>query len=113
VYPELGAGTSPVLDTSPGRQADWIDAVFGAWDVQIDRIGLIAFTWLHGLTPEAVQAVVEDPAFGAGVPPADSFVELVRTLGLRTDAGDAKPAFHRLVARANERGWVDTGRRCD
>jgi len=110
-YPELGSGAVAVLDTSRARQADWVDTVFAAWDRLPDRIGLVRFTWLNDLTPAGVQAVVDDPAFGGGVPPTDGFVEFLRTLGLRTDEGTPKPAFERWVDRARERGWDDDERR--
>lgn len=108
-YPELLSGTVRSLETSAALQADWVDAVFRAWDLQAERVGLITFVALHDRTPAAVQARLDEVALGGAASAGDELVELLRTLGLRTDAGVAKPAFERLRARANERGWVDEG----
>lgn len=118
-YPELQSGTvSPVIGSSDEMQAAFVSETFDAWDAHATEIGLIDFTWLHDLSPDAVAATAAAPAFGGTSSPAPDFVEFLRTLGLRTatgpggalDGGD-KTAFQRLREAASARGWTDTGQR--
>jgi len=109
-YPEYAAGTvTPVINSSDTLQAEFIRAVFTAWDRHIDRIDLIGFTWMHDETAADVAATIANPAFGGTNNPPPEFVEFLRTLGLRTDGAVDKPAWSRLASEALARGWSDTG----
>lgn len=109
-YPEYAANTvMPVINSSDTLQSDFITAVFNAWDSYADRIDLIGFTWMHDETEADVAAITSNPAFGGSSNPSPDFVEFLRTLGLRTDAGLDKPAWTRLANELAARGWADTG----
>ena len=117
-YAEYAAGnTSPMIGSSDLMQADFVGEVFSAWDEHINDIGLIDFTWLNDLSEAGVAETTADPAFGGTTNPAPEFVEFLRTLGLRTNAGlngampggSDKAAFSRLAQEASSRGWNDTG----
>ena len=105
-YPELVRHeVIATIGSSDVIQAEFIEAVFSAWDTHIEHIALISFTWLNDETETNVQDIIADPAFGGGVPPSPGFVEFLRTLGLRTESGIPKPAFERLREAAAARGW--------
>ena len=109
-YPEYAAGTvSPVINSSGTRQAEFIEAVFAAWDNYATRINLISFTWMHDETEADVAAITSNPAFGGLPNPPPDYVEFLRTLGLRTDAATDKPAWSALASETAARGWTDTG----
>ncbi|MEM8884381.1 MAG: hypothetical protein AAGD14_09945 [Planctomycetota bacterium] len=104
-YPDLpifflqfGYPSSPLLNSSEAKQAEFVRASFRAWDRHADRIELIDFTWLHDLDPDEVQDVMEfygfiDARFGA----------FLGTLGLRRFDGTEKPAFAALREEAARR----------
>ncbi|HFB65460.1 MAG TPA: hypothetical protein ENJ60_07970 [Aeromonadales bacterium] len=113
-YPEVRAGmASAQIGSSDIQQADFISAVFTAWDKHINAIGFIDFTWLHDLSEADVAATTIDPAFGGTANPDPKFVEFLRTVGLRTNDGanstDAngsdKMAYTRLKTEAQKRSW--------
>ncbi len=117
-YPEYAAGNvSPMIGSSDIMQADFVEETFAAWDEHIDDIGLIDFTWLNDLSEAGVAETTSDPAFGGTANPAPDFVEFLRTLGLRTNAGlngatpsgSDKAAFSRLTQETSARGWNNTG----
>jgi hypothetical protein len=109
-YPEYGAGNvTPSINSSGDLQAQFIDAVFAAWDTHATRINQIGFTWMHDETEADVAATVADPAFGGTTTPPPDFVEFLRTLGLRTDNEVDKPAWTALSQQVAARGWTDTG----
>ena len=109
-YPEFGAGSvTPSINSSDSLQADFVDAVFAAWDTHASRINLIGFTWMHDETEADVAAIVALPAFGGTTTPPPDLVEFLRTLGLRTDGAVDKPAWSRLRAQTTARGWTDSG----
>lgn len=109
-YPEYAAGrVAPSINSSDSLQAQFIDAVFAAWDAHAARIDLVGFTWMQDITEASVAEITANPAFGGLQNPPPDFVEFLRTLGLRTEAAADKPAWASLGARAAERGWTDTG----
>jgi len=113
-YPELRAGTvSSQIGSSEIQQADFISAVFTAWDNHISQVGMIDFTWLHDFSEAGVTAITIDPAFGGSANPEPKFVEFLRTLGLRTNdglnsmdaSGSDKMSYTRLRQEAQSRSW--------
>jgi len=109
-YPEYAAGrVAPSINSSDTLQAQFIEAVFAAWDTHATRIDLIGFTWMHDESQADVAATAANPAFGGTLNPAPDFVEFLRTLGLRVDAATVKPAWTALAAEAAARGWTDSG----
>lgn len=109
-YPELDRGeVVPALGSSEQLQADFVDAVFEAWDRHAEVVRLISFTWMNDKTAASVAETIANPAFGGGVEPSAGFVEFLRTLGLRSDDGVAKMAYRRLEQGAAARGWAGDG----
>jgi len=113
-YPEVRAGNaSSMIGSSEMKQADFITAVFNAWDKHINEVGMIDFTWLHDLSEADVIATTTNPAFGGTSNPAPVFAEFLRTLGLRTndgsnssnDNGSDKAAYTRLLSESRARNW--------
>ena len=99
---EVGYPSSATCGSSEALQRQFVVEVFKAWDRHADRIPLLYFLNLT----EWSQAQVDGLAlyYGAATP---EFKEFLRTLGLRTyaGAGTDKPAFARLKAEAQARGW--------
>ena len=109
LYPELLSGAQPSIGSSADRQAAFVAEVFRVWDREVERIGLIDFTWLHDLSPQAVIETTRNPAFGGSADPAPEFLEFLRTLGLggwsSSDGVLEKPAWSALREAAAVRGW--------
>ena len=91
-----GAGNGSSLDL----QAEFVRQLFQVWDAHAEQIPLIAISWLHDISPEAVATFVE--YYGLDDP---AFAEYLGTLGVRTHGGNDKPAFRELRAQAAVRGW--------
>jgi len=101
-FTQLGYPSSASCKSSLTLQQDFIKDVFGAWDTAAAHIQMIAFTWLHDLSPASIAYYenyysVADTTFGA----------YLGTLGLRTYAGGGtdKPAFGELICQARVRGY--------
>jgi hypothetical protein len=99
---EAGYPTSPTLNSSEAKQAQFIREVFDAWDAYASQIRVISFTWLSDLSRASVQDLEEYYGFSA-----QNFAEFLRTLGLRTYAGSGadKQGFHSLLEEAQARDW--------
>jgi hypothetical protein len=99
---QLGYPSSSLLGSSEEKQAAFIEAVFRAWDLHIDQIDVIDFTFLT----DCSEKEVADQAryFGAS---SERFGEFIRTLGLRRypGTGTDKPSFLALQREAKARGW--------
>lgn len=74
-----GAGSTEL------RQSQMLEAFFDTWDAYADHMPLVLFSRLDDITP-------------VGVPFFDS-------IGLRSNAGQPKAAFHTLRNLAFDRGW--------
>lgn len=106
-YPEGGydgPNATPVLNSSPQLQADFIREIFRAWDAHAAQVRLLDLTWMHDLSPEqAFELANNDPAFA--IPGDPGHLEFLWTLGLRTYAGEDKPDWLAFVEEAAARGW--------
>lgn len=99
---QFGYPSSPFCASSDSLQADFIHQAFTYWDVFAANIKLIDFTWITDLDTAAVNYYAT--YYGL----ADtSFLEFLRTIGLRTwnDNGADKPALNVLRCEAQERGY--------
>jgi len=97
---ETGYPSGKDNQSSEPQQAEYIEAVFRAWDTHIDSIHMVNFVWLCDMSKEEVDAMtryysVETPAFAS----------FLGTLGLKTHQGEDKPAFVSLKRCAGLRGW--------
>jgi hypothetical protein len=99
---EIGCPSGEGLGSSERTQADFVRAVFRAWDRHADQIRAVNFTWLTDASPESVYG------FGDYYGLQDAaFFEYLATLGLRSYAGhgEDKAAFGTLMEEAAARGW--------
>ncbi|MBA2480316.1 MAG: Ig-like domain-containing protein [Planctomycetes bacterium] len=99
---QFGYPSSTVLGGSEALQRDFITTAFASWDTHANRILMMDFTWLHDMSPQAVQ---DSMAYFGGASPR--FGEFLGTLGLRTwsGAGTDKLSFPELRHQARARGW--------
>lgn len=107
LYPEkpiavyqIGYPSSQYLESSEERQALFIFEMFRAWDRHASRIQMMALTWMHDISPQAVEDFTQ--FYGLD---GKKFTEFLGTLGLRTYDGLDKPAYQRLIVEAKARGW--------
>ena len=102
---ECGYPSSPVNNSSELLQADFISAVFDAWDTHSDRISLIDFTWQYDVSEATVDQWVID--FGmTGQPNENVFKQYLWTLGLSNYDSSEKLALQRLKDELQARAWV-------
>ncbi len=97
---EAGYPSSPLLNSSERKQADFVKEIFKAWDTHSTHIKLLDFTWLHDISP----ATVEELGDYYGLHD-EKFLAYLATLGLRTFEGQDKEAFEMLRLEAKQRGW--------
>ena len=100
---QAGYPSSPILNSSEARQAQFVQEMFEAWDAHASQIELISFTWLSDASPAAVADFAE--YYGLST---QRFTEFLASLGLRTFPGSGrdKQAFRMLMEQARARGWI-------
>jgi hypothetical protein len=76
---EAGYPSSSVLNSSEEKQAEFIRAVFRAWDEHAAQIKLVSFTWLHDVSPESLEFFATYYRMND-----KKFLAFIATLGLRT-----------------------------
>ncbi len=86
--------------SSEQQQAEFIEAVFAAWDQHTDLIQMINFVWLCDMSKADVKSMTE--YYALNIPAFESFLA---TLGLKTHKGKDKQAFARIKKCAGVRGW--------
>lgn len=101
---ECGMSSGADCGSSEVQQAEFVTAVFEAWDDLADRITQIDFAWQTDVSDAQASQWVSDYGM-SGSPDADAFYAYLRTLGLRRHDGTPKPAWDRLVTEAAARGW--------
>ena len=94
-YPSGGDNKSSEL-----RQAEFIDAIFAAWDKHVDTIQMVNFVWLYDMPKAEVEAMTK--YYSVKTP---AFASFLATLGLKTYEGQDKLAFLRVKECAELRGW--------
>src|SRR3989344_6285539 len=87
---EAGFPTADKLDSSEYNQALFIHELFTSWDKHHTQIPLISFLRLHDWQSSEAPGV-----YGA----------FLKSLGLRTAAGEPKVGFYQLEAELQARGW--------
>jgi len=102
---ECGYPSSVLNNSSERLQADFISAVFNAWDTHKDRITLIDFAWQYDVSPATVDQWVID--FGlSGHPDENRFRSYLGTLGFNRYDSIEKMASQRLRDELKTRLWV-------
>jgi hypothetical protein len=104
VLQECGYPSSTVNNSSEPMQADFISAVFGAWDNHGDRIRLIDLAWQYDVAPGTVDQWVIDYGM-EGSPNEAAFRGYLGTLGLADYDGTEKEAMQRLRDELQARTW--------
>lgn len=101
---ECGYPSSSVNNSSETQQAEFISAVFEAWDNNINRIRLIDLTWQYDVSSTTVDQWVID--FGmTGNPEEAAFRAYLGTLGLGNYDSTEKAAMERLREELQARRW--------
>jgi len=102
---ECGYPSSPVNRSSEVLQADFISAVFDAWDNHRNRIRLVDLAWQYDVSSTTVDQWVID--FGmTGNPDEAAFRAYLGTLGLGNYDSTEKAAMQRLRDELQARKWV-------
>lgn len=96
---ECGYPSGATNNSSELQQADFISAVFKAWDTNINRIRLIDFTWQYDVSSSTLDQWVIDYGM-AGTPYEATFRAYLGTLGLSN-----KAAMQRLREELQARKW--------
>lgn len=97
---ECGCPSSVACQSSEAKQAEFVRAVFTAWDDAAQEIPHLSFTWLTDLPQRAVLDTSQD--LGISI---SAFREYLGSLGLRTYGGRGKDkeAFLALIEEAKKR----------
>lgn len=101
---ECGYASSPVNRSNETRQADFISAVFDAWDRHRDRIELIDFAWQYDVSEAQADQWVLDYGM-AGQPYENEFKHYLWSLGLSHHDTTEKLALQRLRDELGARSW--------
>lgn len=97
---ETGYPSGAENGSSEQKQAEFVEAVFAAWDEHSESIQIVNFVWLCDMSKSEVTSLTE---YYAVKSPA--FASYLATLGLKTHEGIDKQAFRRLKECAKSRGW--------
>jgi len=104
IFQECGYPSSATNNSSETQQADFISAVFEAWDTHRDRIKLIDFAWQYDVSETTVNQWVID--FGmSGQPNENAFKSYLWTLGYSNYDSSEKLALQRLKDELAARNW--------
>lgn len=97
---EVGYPSSPILGSSEEKQAEFVRQVFTTWDRHHRRIPLLNFTWLHDVSQETLDRY--EDYYGLS---DRRFLAYLGSLGLRTNDGRDKQAYHAFQIEAGARKW--------
>lgn len=98
---ELGFASGAACGASEEEQRRFVAHAFAAWDRHASKIAAVYFSWLTDMTAAAASST----AAYYGLAGNAAFVEFLRTLGQRSEAGVPKPAFTQTAVEAAARGW--------
>jgi len=102
---ECGYPSGTLNNSSESQQAEFVTAVFDAWDTHRDRISLIDFAWQYDVDEATVNQWVID--FGmSGLANEDKFRSYLGTLGLSNNDSTKKLALQRLKDELQTRSWA-------
>lgn len=104
IFQECGYPSSSVNMSSETLQADFITAVFDAWDTHHDRINLIELSWQYDVSQATVNQWVVEYNMG-GHPNVNEFKHYLRSLGLSNYDSSQKLALQRLRKELQIREW--------
>ena len=101
-FQEIGYQTSATNNSSTAQQAAFFSNFFATWDQHMDQIKTANIVRLNDISLTTAQDLASP--FGIA---DNTFVEYLRTLGLRTNegSGNDKEALGRIRQLLIERGW--------
>jgi exo-beta-1,3-glucanase (GH17 family) len=97
---ETGYPSGSGNKSSEQQQAEFISAIFTAWDQHAESIQMVNFVWLYDMSSADVEMMTS--YYGVANPGFKSFLA---TLGLKEFAGKDKQAFLTVKQHARARGW--------
>ncbi len=99
---EVGYQTSPQNNSSEAKQAEFYCNFFKAWDEHLSRIKTANIVRMNDLSME--EAAISAGPYGIS---GNSFIEYLRTLGIRTfgNKGTNKQTFEVIKNNLQLRGW--------
>lgn len=97
---ECGFCSASVLGSSETKQADFVSAVFQAWDANIGNMPQIDYFAAHDFSPAAVQFFIN--YYGVS---GRNFASWLGSLGLRNWNGTPKASWQRFVTESSARGF--------
>jgi len=101
VFKEFGYATGDLIGGSTDGQVQFVTDAFTAWDAHADRIPLVMYSRMFDTDmPTCVQEAAD-----YGDPGDQAFIQFLCTLGLRSYADEAKPAWATFTAAAQARTW--------
>ncbi|MCC9603129.1 glycosyl hydrolase 53 family protein [Stieleria sp. JC731] len=95
---ETGYPSGAKCQSSQARQAEFVDALFEAWDKQVNEVPVVNLVWTCDLPKSQVDSMVQYYAVQQL-----AYREYLQTLGLRTADGTNKAAFERVRENVRER----------
>jgi hypothetical protein len=100
---EVGYPSSTTLNSSQAKQAEFFCSFFNAWDSHRDQIIYVSILRLNDVS----EAAAKETAVAYGIPGNTSFIEYIRTLGIRSwnGNGEDKTAFEVIKRELVRREW--------
>lgn len=105
IFQECGYPSSSVNNSSETQQADFVSAVFDAWDKHRDRIALIDFTWQYDVPEATVDQWVAEYGMAGNIN-ENEFKYYLWSLGLSNYDSSEKLAWQRLQDELQARAWA-------
>jgi hypothetical protein len=102
VLREVGFPTSPILNGSEEKQAEFIGHVFEAWDAAKGRIPFLSYFALHDLSEQICTNML---GYYNAPPSAIKMKEFLCSLGLRKADGTPKLGWKAFVEAAKTKGF--------
>ncbi|HEY4057635.1 MAG TPA: hypothetical protein VGM39_13565 [Kofleriaceae bacterium] len=102
VFKEFGYATGSAAGGSETGQQTFVHDAFAAWDAHAARVPLLMFSRMFDGNHDACVQEAAD----YGLPNDEAFISFLCTLGLRTYADAAKPAWADFTAAASARTFV-------
>jgi hypothetical protein len=97
---ELGYPSSPLLNSSNDKQAEFVRQAFAAWDGHEGQVKAVNFVYMHDVSQSQLDKMAA--YYGLDDP---KFLAFLGTLGLRTNDGKDKPAWAAFEEEAKARGF--------
>ncbi len=98
---EVGYASSTTVLGSENLQSEFFCEVMKAWDTNSTHIPSLAILRMNNITRTSSEGI----ATTYGLTGNENFIEYIRTLGIRSEAGVAKPSFSILSSELKKRNF--------